>query len=279
MYVGRAVDLRRRVASYWTHLGDRPRLHRMVDRIAAVEAVICDSDHEASWLERNLLERALPRWNRATGGAESQVFLRLDVGEKSAGVRLVHEIGTTPGTRDFGPYLGGTQTRLAASALNRICPIGYAAFDLQGTARDIAQARRIVPADRVAMTDLMVAVLERDALAVAELQKRLADKRDHAAGQLAFELAAQIHAEIAAVSWIVAEQKVTTAGAEDLDVHGWSDGLLVSFEIRAGRMTRWSQRACTERAAGPRLAATPECWRPFTDRTAVLAAQLRDHPR
>jgi len=36
----------------------------MVARVARVEAVACDSAHEAAWLERNLLERARLRWNR-----------------------------------------------------------------------------------------------------------------------------------------------------------------------------------------------------------------------
>jgi hypothetical protein len=64
LYVGRAVCLRRRVQSYWGDLGDRGHLAPMVARIARVEAVICDSAHDAAWLERNLLQRRLPPWNR-----------------------------------------------------------------------------------------------------------------------------------------------------------------------------------------------------------------------
>jgi excinuclease ABC subunit C len=60
LYVGRAVCLRRRVASYWGDLGDRRHLAPMVARIAQVEAVPCASAHEAAWLERNLLERRTP---------------------------------------------------------------------------------------------------------------------------------------------------------------------------------------------------------------------------
>jgi excinuclease UvrABC nuclease subunit len=60
LYLGRSVSLRRRVASYWGDLGDRGHLAAMVARIARVEAVPCDSAHEAAWLERNLLERRKP---------------------------------------------------------------------------------------------------------------------------------------------------------------------------------------------------------------------------
>ena len=67
LYLGRAVNLRRRVASYWGDLGSRGHLASMVARIARVQALVCDSEHEAAWLERNLLERRLPRWNRTAG--------------------------------------------------------------------------------------------------------------------------------------------------------------------------------------------------------------------
>jgi len=81
-YIGRAVDLRRRVGSYWSNLGTRSRLRRMVERIVDVEVVVCDSDHEAAWLERNLLERMLPRWNRARGGSERAAFSPCAEGER-----------------------------------------------------------------------------------------------------------------------------------------------------------------------------------------------------
>ncbi|HEY3981671.1 MAG TPA: nucleotide excision repair endonuclease [Streptosporangiaceae bacterium] len=74
LYIGWATALRSRVASYWSDLGDR-HLAPMVARVARVEAVACDSAHEAAWLERNLLARARPRWpprrpaGRASRGA------------------------------------------------------------------------------------------------------------------------------------------------------------------------------------------------------------------
>ena len=125
LYIGRATDLRRRVASYWGGLRDRPRLRRMVTRIDRVEAVACDSEHEAAWLERNLLEQSKPRWNRAIGGLEVEVYIGL--GQR---FELRHEpVG--PGLL-FGPYLGGEKVRLAISGLHRIIPLAYAGERLRG---------------------------------------------------------------------------------------------------------------------------------------------------
>jgi excinuclease ABC subunit C len=54
LYLGRATSLRSRVASYWGDLGGRAHLGRMMARVVRVEAVACDSVHEAAWLERRL---------------------------------------------------------------------------------------------------------------------------------------------------------------------------------------------------------------------------------
>lgn len=48
LYIGRATVLRSRVASYWSELGGRSHLAPMVARIARIEAVSCDSVHEAA---------------------------------------------------------------------------------------------------------------------------------------------------------------------------------------------------------------------------------------
>src|ERR1700722_30856 len=68
LYLGRAAHLRSRVASYLGDLRDRAHLSPMVARIVRVEAVACDSAHEAAWLERNLLQARKPPWNRAPDG-------------------------------------------------------------------------------------------------------------------------------------------------------------------------------------------------------------------
>jgi excinuclease ABC subunit C len=274
LYLGRAVNLRRRVASYWGDLGSRVHLAPMVARIAGVQALVCDSEHEAAWLERNLLEQRMPRWNRTAGGQEVPVYIRLDLRPRSAGLKVVHAASPAPAARYFGPYLGGLRVRLAASALHRVLPLAYAADGLRGSDRAMAAARGIGPSDRAALTETVLAVLERDAAAVTWFRAELERRRDSAAAELAFERAARIQAEIEAADWVTAVQKVTLADGNDADVHGWAAGVVVSLAIRDGRLGEWRQRSCTQAAAGPLLAATPPGWAPFARRNAELAARL-----
>ncbi len=99
-----------------------------------------------------------------------------------------------------------------------------------------------------------MAVLERDPVAVAALRAELSGRRDAAAARLAFEFAARLQTELEALDWITAEQKVTQRERADFDVHGWADGVLVRFEVRAGRLSGWRLRACGPAAARRYLA-------------------------
>ncbi|NIK54355.1 GIY-YIG nuclease family protein [Kribbella shirazensis] len=270
LYIGRARNLRRRVQSYWVNLGDRPHLARMVRRIARVEGVWCDSDHEAAWLERNLLEHSKPRWNRVEGGAEVVGYIRLDDGSRP-GLRFEHTVRGK--ALHFGPYLGGLRIRQAISGLHRVLPLQYT-VEGDGSAEEFGRLFGIGPGDREALARTAIAVLERDPAAVDALRAELVRRRDRASAELRYEFAAKVQGEIEALDWIVAEQKVAWLEPRDAEVYGWADGVLVRFELRAGRMCTWTQRAVGETTARERVAATPELWRPFARRNAELAARL-----
>jgi excinuclease ABC subunit C len=274
LYVGRASALRSRVASYWSDLRDRGHLAAMVARIARIEAVACDSVHEAAWLERNLLEASLPPWNRTPGGQETAVYIRMDAGPVHPGLSVTYQAEPADQVRYFGPYLGGLKVRQAVAALHRIRPLCYAADRLGGAERDLARARGVAGDDRAAFTRSLTAILERQPAAVSRAHRQLEQLRDRAAQTLAYELAARIQDEIGALSWVSCPQRVTTMDAANLTVAGWSGGMLVQFLIRGGRLCGWSQRSCSHPNASHALAATPAAWRHFTQRNAELAARL-----
>ncbi|WP_433720422.1 GIY-YIG nuclease family protein [Actinoplanes sp. CA-051413] len=270
LYVGRATELRARVGSYGGDLRDRRHLRRMVPAVTRIEAVACESVHEAAWLERNLLEESLPRWNRTAGGEEVPAYLRLDARPATAGLRLTHEAGPpVAGVRIFGPYLGGTRARLAVSALHRAHPLAAAGSGLTGAERELAARRGVSAADRENLAEAVAAVLRRDPVAVAAARRSLETVRDRAATALAFEMAGRVQEEIRALEWVTAAQQVTTLEPVDVTVQGWADGWLVSFAVRAGRVRSWSQRRSARPPQEP-----PPAWAGFARRNAELAATL-----
>jgi len=181
LYIGRATALRQRVGSYWSDLRDRRHLVRMVAQVARIEAVACDSVHEAAWLERNLLRASLPRWNRTPGGQESQVYIRLS--RRPAGTPLAVVYRPQPGLpfQYFGPYLGGVRARQAVAALYRLRPAADASAVARGLHLDLARARGRHPATAAADQDLeaLAAVLHKDPAAVAQARAELVAALSH----------------------------------------------------------------------------------------------------
>jgi len=246
----------------------------MVTQTARLEAVACDSEHEAAWLERNLLEGELPYWNRTRGDQQVPVYIRLDSQPRSLGLEVVHSPELSASARHFGPYLGGHKVRLAVSALHRVMPLTYAREGMTSTGRDMARVRKVGPGDREALIEAVSAVLEREPTALKSCRSELGRRRDSAAQGLAFELAARLQAEIEAVDWVASEQTAAVPELRDFTVYGWAGSVLVRFEARRGRLCVWTQRACTEAAARTWLAATPAAWTEFAHRNAELAARL-----
>jgi excinuclease UvrABC nuclease subunit len=268
LYLGRAGDLRKRVGSYWGELRDRKHLRRMIPQIAAIEALVLASEHEAAWAERMLLEHRKARWNRVAGGLENPVYVRVEVAVPR--ISVAHEVAEAMGVRWYGPYLGGTATRLAVAGLERIYPMSYARSHLTGTERDLARIHGVETADAGALVDAVDAVLRRDPGAVAVARDSLVAKRDAAVSSELYEGAARIHEELGGLEWLVAPVRLFRTGA---DLVGVADGMQVTLRFRSGRLHTWEQSPVT-----PQAPAIPVDWTETLALNASLAAELSTRP-
>lgn len=268
LYVGRASDLRSRVGSYWGDLRDRRHLRRMVPQIVGIEALVLASEHEAAWAERMLLEHRKARWNRIAGGLENPLYVTVDPAVPRIGT--VHEVSPSTALRQYGPYLGGTATRLGVAALERVYPMTYARARLTGTERDLARIHGVDATDASALVTAVDQVLRREPEAVAATRDALVAARGQAASSELYEVASRIQAELGGFEWLVAPCRIV--GTEDLDLTATADGVRVSLTFRSGRLRTWEQSR-----SDAVLNASPD-WHDLLARNAALASRLAAHP-
>ena len=64
IYVGKAINLRRRLSSYFGSRRKRRRMQRLIARIADIEIILVNNETESLILENNLIKQHKPRYNR-----------------------------------------------------------------------------------------------------------------------------------------------------------------------------------------------------------------------
>ena len=103
IYVGKAVNLKRRVKSYFRKTDKTERIKRMVSLIDHFEYIVVDNEAEALILECNLIKKNRPKFNVLLKDDKTYPYIKVDVKSDYPNVVITRKI-INDGSKYFGPY-------------------------------------------------------------------------------------------------------------------------------------------------------------------------------
>jgi len=104
LYIGKAKELRKRVASYWSRQAkDRYQIEFLMRKVTDVDCIVTDTEKEALILESTLIKKHRPRYNLDLRDDKSFPSIKLSIKDKCPRIYYTREI-QQDGSLYFGPY-------------------------------------------------------------------------------------------------------------------------------------------------------------------------------
>jgi len=118
LYVGKAINLRKRVSDYFSERDSRYQIQFLMRRVTEIETVVTHNEKEALLLENTFIKKHKPRYN---------IFLKDDKSYLSLKLTTNHDFPRLFPTRDvrkdgnlyFGPYTSAASARQMLDFLQR----------------------------------------------------------------------------------------------------------------------------------------------------------------
>ena len=257
LYVGKARNLKKRVANYARGQGLTNRILRMVRETRTMEFVQTRTETEALLLEANLIKRLRPRFNVLLRDDKSFPYI-LVTGDHDAPALVKHRGPRKRKGAYFGPFasagaVGRTINSLQKAFLIRTC--SDSVYDSRTRPCLLFQIKRCAApcTGEVSIADYRVLVDEADRFLAGKsraVQAELAEAMHAAAEDLDFERAAVYRDRLAALSHVQAHQGINPQGVEEADVFALhQDGgqtCIQVFFFRTGQ--NWGNHAFYPRA-------------------------------
>ena len=250
LYVGKAINLRNRLRSYFrANIGRGPWIDRMVSLIRRFEYIVTDSELEALVLENNLIKEYRPKYNTMLVDDKTYPYIKVTVSEEYPRVLFSREMKKDK-AKYFGPYTSATAVKDTIELINRLYHLRTCNKVLP---RDMNTDRPclnyhihqcMAPCQGYISKEDYAKQVE-DALDFLggnynKILKSLETQMKEAAEKLEFEEAAKLRDLYNSVKQVAQKQKITDSEGEDRDIVALaaeeSDAVIQVFFVRSGRL-------------------------------------------
>ncbi len=246
IYVGKARDLKKRVASYFNrNLGHTPKVRAMAELVCDIEVVVTRNETEALILESNLIKELRPRYNVVLRDDKSYPYIYVTTQDRFPRLAF-HRGAKSGGGRYFGPYPNAGAVRATINLLQKLFMVRQCEDSFfQNRSRPCLQyqiKRCTAPCVGWVSSETYRGDIDNALLFLAgrshEVVTVLVGAMERAATTLEFEHAARLRDQINKLQRIQAEQHITADGG-DFDVVACRRlqgvGCVQVFFIRGGR--------------------------------------------
>ena len=248
IYVGKAINLRSRVRSYFHSSADLSmKTRRLVAEIANIEWIVVDSELEALILEMNLIKKHLPQYNVRLKDDKRYPFIKVHWADPFPKVTVTRE-HIRDGSRYFGPYTSVWAVHQTLDLLRKIFP--YLTCDREITGEDQRACLyydiklctapcigKISQTDYRQMIDDLCKFLEGRTDPILD---RLKVEMNTQSEQMNYEKAAVLRDQVIAIEKVVERQKIISDSKMDSDVIALArsngESCVQIFFIRNGRL-------------------------------------------
>ena len=252
IYVGKAVNLKNRVRSYFrAGVYHTAKINKMISLIDHFEYIITDSELEALVLENNLIKEHSPKYNTLLKDDKTYPYIKVTVAEDYPRILFSRQMKKDK-SRYFGPYTSAFAVKETIDLMNKLYQIRTCNRVIKEGETDISKRPCLNYHMKQCMAPCTGTVSKEEYRAnvekaldflngnYGEILKSLEARMQEASERLAFEEAAEIRELYYSVKSVAQKQKITDYEGEDKDYIGIASGekdiAIQVFFVRTGKL-------------------------------------------
>ena len=249
IYIGKAVNLKNRVRSYFNSSPKGEKVMAMVEKIADFDYILTNSEVDALVLENTLIKQHSPHYNILLKDDKLYPFLRIDTTQKYPTVEIIRRLKADK-AKYFGPYMIGITAKDMLDLIYSAFPIRSCKLNMDKVPKNHRPClnyhigkctapccKKITPAQYKEIINKVVSFLRGEDKEVRDI---LQSKMLYHSERLEFELALEYKRRLEVMEKMVRHQVVALPKDFDLDIFGVAVGesynAVSVLSVRGGKL-------------------------------------------